>query len=89
MKALAMIYTSMIENFLKARTLRNLSKLSETQLDDIGVSRELLTQGVQAYPWRIQDTGLQQATTHAVLVQFKQTAADTAANDDYSLSRAA
>lgn len=85
MKALAMIYTNMIENFLKARTLRNLSNLTETQLDDIGVSRELLTQGVTAFPWRIEDTGLQQPTTHAVLVQFKQ----TAANDDYQLPRAA
>ena len=86
MKAFAMIYTSMIENFLKARTLRNLNKLSESQLDDIGISRELLAQGVRAFPWRIQDTGLQQPTSNAVLVQFKQTAA---ANDDYQLPRAA
>lgn len=78
MKALAMIYTQMIDNFLKARTLRSLSKLSETQLDDIGVSRELLARGIHAFPWRIQHTGLQQATAPAVLAQFKQ----VAANDD-------
>ncbi|SKA93527.1 protein of unknown function [Thiothrix eikelboomii] len=85
MKALAMIYTSMIDNFLKARTLRNLNKLSETQLDDIGVSRELLAQGIHAFPWRIQNTGLQQATAPAVLAQFKQ----AAANDAHQWSRAA
>ncbi|TXH71953.1 MAG: DUF1127 domain-containing protein [Thiothrix sp.] len=85
MKALAMIYSSMIENFLKTRTLRNLNKLNDSQLDDIGVSRELLAQGVQAYPWRIIETGLQQPTTGAVLVQFKQ----KSANDQYQLPRAA
>lgn len=85
MKALAMIYTSMIDNFLKTRTLRNLNKLSESQLDDIGVSRELLAQGVRAFPWRIEDTGLQQPTANAVLVQFKQ----TAANDEHQVARAA
>lgn len=85
MKAFAMIYTSMIENFMKNRTLRNLSQLSDSQLEDIGVSRELLAQGVRAYPWRIIETGLQQPTTGAVLVQFKQ----KAANDNYPLPRAA
>mgnify|MGYP003601181500 FL=1 len=39
MKAFAMIYASMIENFLKTRTLRDLNKLSEIRLDDLGVSR--------------------------------------------------
>lgn len=85
MKAFALIYSSMVENFLKNRTLRNLNKLSETQLDDIGISRELLAQGVGAFPWRIQDTGLQQPITNAVVVQFK----ETAANDEYQLPRAA
>jgi uncharacterized protein YjiS (DUF1127 family) len=85
MKALAMIYSSMIENFLKSRTLRNLNKLTESQLDDIGISRELLAQGVRAFPWRVQETGLQQPTTGAVLVQLKQ----TAANDEYQLKHAA
>ncbi|MFZ1389885.1 MAG: DUF1127 domain-containing protein [Thiolinea sp.] len=85
MKAFAMIYASMIENFLKTRTLRDLNKLSESQLDDIGVSRELLAQGVAGFPWRAQDAGLQQPTSNAVVVQFKK----NAANEDYQLSRAA
>lgn len=85
MKAFAMIYSSMIENFLKTRTLRSLKTLTETQLDDIGVSRELLTQGVGAFPWRIQDAGLQQPTTNAVVVQFK----PNAVKDAYQLPRAA
>ncbi|HMT92714.1 DUF1127 domain-containing protein [uncultured Thiothrix sp.] len=85
MKALAMIYASMIENFQKNRTLRNLSKLNDSQLDDIGVSRELLAQGTRAYPWLILETGLQQPTTGAVLFQFKQ----KAANDNDQLPRAA
>lgn len=85
MKAFAMIYASMIENFLKTRTLRDLNKLSESQLDDIGISRELLTQGVAGFPWRAQDSIFQAASSKPVVVEFKQ----PAANDDYQLSRAA
>jgi len=35
-----------------SKTAKELLKLSETQLIDIGVSRELLKKGAKAYPWR-------------------------------------
>jgi len=35
-----------------SRTVKELLKLSDMQLVDIGVSRELLQRGVSAYPWR-------------------------------------
>ncbi len=35
-----------------SRTAKILLTLSERQLADIGVSRELLLKGVEAYPWR-------------------------------------
>ena len=35
-----------------SRTAKELQMLSETQLNDIGVSREHLKKGGSAYPWR-------------------------------------
>jgi hypothetical protein len=35
-----------------SRTAKELLKLSDRQLDDIGFSRVLLKQGYSAYPWR-------------------------------------
>jgi len=35
-----------------SRTARELRKLSDRQLSDIGVSRRLLAKGAKAYPWR-------------------------------------
>ena len=35
-----------------SQTAKELLKLSERQLTDIGVSRELLMKGGRAYPWR-------------------------------------
>lgn len=35
-----------------ARTAVELQKLSDRQLDDLGISRALLMQGHRAYPWR-------------------------------------
>ena len=35
----------------RASVRRNLMSFSDVMLDDIGVSRELLEQGVKAYPW--------------------------------------
>ena len=35
-----------------SKTAKELLKLSERQLLDIGVSRELLLKGAKAYPWR-------------------------------------
>ena len=41
-----------------SRTAKELLKLSERQLNDIGVSRELLTRGGKAYPWRDERKGI-------------------------------
>ena len=41
-----------------SRTAKELLKLSEKQLNDIGVSRELLTRGAKAYPWRSEEAVL-------------------------------
>lgn len=35
-----------------SHTVKELNKLSDSQLMDIGISRELLKLGVKAYPWR-------------------------------------
>lgn len=35
-----------------SKTAKELLKLSESQLTDIGVSREQLLKGAKAYPWR-------------------------------------
>lgn len=72
----------------KAKTLENLQSLSDEQLADIGISRHLLGEGVAAYPWRIEETGLQQPTSTAVLLQFRSHAA-TANSDTYDLRQAA
>jgi len=37
----------------RARTLQILRGLSDRQLDDAGLSRELLNQGLRAWPWRV------------------------------------
>jgi len=40
----------------RARTLQILRGLSDRQLDDAGLSRELLNQGLKAWPWRVEET---------------------------------
>lgn len=37
------------------RTAKELLNLSDRQLNDIGVSKELLTRGGRAYPWRSEE----------------------------------
>ena len=37
-----------------SRTAKELLKLSDRQLDDIGFSRVLLQRGYSAYPWRLE-----------------------------------
>ncbi len=39
-----------------SRTAVELQKLSDRQLDDLGISRALLQQGYKAYPWRVEKT---------------------------------
>jgi len=50
------------------------------------VSRELLAQGVAGFPWRAQEMTKFPTVAINTVVDFKQ---DSAANDDYQLSRAA
>ena len=40
------------------KSANELLKLSEAQLNDIGVSRELLKRGAKAYPWRSEEAVL-------------------------------
>lgn len=40
-----------IQNQQKARVMRIFSEMSDRQLSDIGISRELLNKGIKAYPW--------------------------------------
>ena len=54
-----MIFSKMIKRIKEAfvvsgysQTVKELSKLSDRQLADIGVSRELLSLGASGYPWR-------------------------------------
>ena len=58
-RGIEMIFTKIKNRIKKAllvsgysRTAKELLKLSDRQLDDIGFSRALLKQGVSAYPWR-------------------------------------
>ena len=44
-----------------SKTAKELLKLSERQLNDIGVSRELLLKGAKAYPWREEKASLSKA----------------------------
>lgn len=41
-----------LENQARRRTLEQLSSMSDRQLRDCGISRELLSDGVKAWPWR-------------------------------------
>ena len=51
----------------RARTLQILRGLSDRQLADAGISRELLNQGRTAWPWRVEETSsLDLAAVHKV-----------------------
>jgi uncharacterized protein YjiS (DUF1127 family) len=39
----------------RSKTLSYLNTLSDANLEDLGFSRELMAQGVAAYPWKAQD----------------------------------
>lgn len=38
-----------------SKTLAHLNTLGDSQLEDLGFSRQLMSQGVAAYPWKTQD----------------------------------
>ena len=39
----------------RAKTLSYLNTMSDSQIEDLGFSRELMAQGLSAYPWKTQD----------------------------------
>ena len=39
----------------RAKTLSHLNTMSNSQLEDLGFSRELMAQGISAFPWKAQD----------------------------------
>jgi len=39
----------------RSKTLAYLNTLGDSNLEDLGFSRELMNQGVSAYPWKAQD----------------------------------
>jgi len=59
-----------------SRTVKELQKLSDRQLSDIGVSRELLKVGVKAYPWR-EEKVLQEITNNVSNLRTKKVIANT------------
>ena len=54
-KKIASRYNSYMTTMARARTLEVLLNSSDRLLDDAGFSRDLLEQGVAAWPWRIDD----------------------------------
>lgn len=48
-------FTDHMEVVGRARTLQVLRQLSDRQLEDAGISQELLSQGLKAWPWRVED----------------------------------
>lgn len=51
MNTVRLVAQSTVLYMKRASIRRNLMSFSDVMLDDIGVSRELLEQGVKAYPW--------------------------------------
>jgi len=47
-------FTGIFEHASLNRAAKQLELLSDKQLEDIGVSRELLKLGAEAYPWKVQ-----------------------------------
>jgi len=45
-------FSNAVDRASKTRTLKVLRGLSEEQLRDVGISRQLLAEGVRAWPWR-------------------------------------
>jgi len=58
-KKIASRYNSYMTTIARARTLEVLLNSSDRLLDDAGFSRDLLEQGVAAWPWRIDDQAQQ------------------------------
>ncbi|WP_162596679.1 DUF1127 domain-containing protein [Thiofilum flexile] len=78
----------------RAAVRRNLMSFSDAMLDDIGVSRELLEQGVKAYPWLLkEDKDSTSFGSNTVISQnYRDQVSDTAvtaANDTKEFAQAA
>ncbi|HPE61274.1 MAG: DUF1127 domain-containing protein [Thiothrix sp.] len=55
LSTVAKVIGNALQTQQKARVLQLFRNMSDRELADIGVSRELLNQGVQAYPWRVDE----------------------------------
>lgn len=62
MKSILRVINEAMMGAAKERVREELLRRSDRQLDDIGVSRELLLQGVKAWPWRVNATDGANAT---------------------------
>lgn len=51
MNTVRLVAQSTVQYMKRASMRRHLMTFNDVMLDDIGVSRELLEQGVKAYPW--------------------------------------
>jgi uncharacterized protein YjiS (DUF1127 family) len=78
-----MIFTKIKNKIIEAqkiagysRTAKELLKLSDRQLEDIGFSRALLMRGVSAYPWREQEI-THVMTDNVTNIDFPETAVHT------------
>lgn len=71
----------------RARTLQILRGLSDRQLEDAGLSRGLLDQGLKAWPWRVEETtSFDLATMRTVQPETIVAAIEPAVNDAANLS---
>lgn len=60
----------------KARSRRQLLDLSDRQLADFGISRELLEEGVSAWPWRVENETVVSRRSHVEGIALEPSMAD-------------
>ena len=72
-----------MEYYGKIKSRQIMLNLSDRQLEDAGISRDLLLQGTKAWPWRVED---QQTTplTDEQLAQLNQLTPSPVHNSEYS-----
>lgn len=72
MKKMFKAIQNYLEEYGKHRTRHVLLSMSDKQLHDVGISRDLLIKGVQAWPWRMSDTTAGQTVTPISKPEIKQ-----------------
>ncbi|PWQ94576.1 DUF1127 domain-containing protein [Leucothrix arctica] len=72
----------------RSKTLSYLNSLGDSQLEDLGFSRELMNQGLAAFPWKAQDfDNLATLTeTRATSQEIKEAIAELQAYNDRDLA---